>query len=359
MKNPNRDLQAWLRRCRKVLVLVGITGLVRHRMAQLSASAVLIAALTTLLGCGVGGSAKNDAVAMEDAEFRIFVERFFNAPPPQSETTSQILLRALPTDTDAPTPKAATVAGSVVSSRYGERIAVRTILDVPGAALDEAESLFVDAYEAAGWVARELPSPGGGLAATADGHRGVTLLFCSNEGRWAQLDLSAIEPASGVGAATASVDARLVAVEPNGALHPVCEESGSRIAPRQPDIFPRLEPPLGAEPRPRRFILRSTATAFSDRTFATGLPVDRFHEHYSSLLHLEDWRRIEMSAETGMIWSLWRFTDQKGREWVGTLTVVERTESTDTPGESGQEVILEAIPLGHSLMPTVPPSDPT
>ncbi len=69
-----------------------------------SALVMLFLVLAMAAGCVTGASDGNDAVAARDAQFRDFIERFFNAPLPHSDTTTRIVPGGLPPDITIPLP---------------------------------------------------------------------------------------------------------------------------------------------------------------------------------------------------------------------------------------------------------------
>ncbi len=72
---------------------------------------------------------------------------------------------------------------------------MHVVLDLPGITLGQAETIFIDLYEEAGWETQSSREPGGGFVPTEGDRAGVTLLFCAPAGRWARVELSAPDPA--------------------------------------------------------------------------------------------------------------------------------------------------------------------
>ncbi len=248
------------------------------------------------------------------------------------------------------------IVGSIAYDQDGQRAAVQTLLDLPGFTLGAAVDLFAAAFEEAGWEIRQSAPRSGGLAADNHGAEGTSTYFCFGSDRWAQLVLTDPGSIRNADDTARSLDVRLMIAETtNRPTISVCgDDAALRRISRMTNVFPRLIPPQDAESQPLQFVLTGTTPARSHRVFTTELLPEDLHRHYVEQLTDLGWRRLDAGLSLGTTWSHWQFVDRNDRPWAAVLTVVDRLEYGGNIGPRGFDVVLEALPLGHGVLPTAP-----
>lgn len=303
-----------------------------------------------LIGAGCGEAVDEPAPAPTvDEEYRSFVGRYLADP---LEGDAMVRLRDLPPEANIPFPEAAILVGSV--ERFAEAGLVVTVLvDLPGVDLEDGETTFREAFEAAGWHLRDIPILPESYAEDIRDGGGSYTVVCDGEERFATVMTMA--------GPEGTVRGRIT-VAPSDPPTDLCGRPtffGSTTGPilarfGQPDPFPVLVPPADADVSGPMRVSSGLASA-SRSHIVTVTPASNLEllGHYGDQLRGSLWTEIASGTQQGAAWSLWRFGDRFAREWTAVLSVIDQEAEQGVvrmePELRIRVVTVEALPLGHSM----------
>ncbi len=190
------------------------------------------------------------------------------------------------------------------SQGMGSQIALHTPLPVANALDYLAAQLGEQGYA----PAKTSPTPGDVFGQP---EQGVTL--CSPDGELGVI-VTALPAETG-----SDIDIFILAAD-----NTRCSGAGQdTVASR---LLPRLTLPAAGQP----VQLSATGSGGSERSayanslLTINLSPAELAAHYSQQLQAVGWERTSESQTDALAWSVWQFSDERGRPWVGTLLVAER-----------------------------------
>ncbi|MEI2688621.1 MAG: SIMPL domain-containing protein [Anaerolineae bacterium] len=245
----------------------------------------------------------------DDSLLRPFLDRWFSNMYRGMGQDTTLTLGGLPDDLpfELVVPLGAQVLYSLEQDqRMGTQIALHTPLPAT-----EALDYLAARLEEQGYAPNEARVDLGGVLGQPD--PGLTL--CSPDGEWGVTITP--QPTE----TDSDIDIFIVAAE-NSACGQI--DSPGMGAMR---LLPHLTLPAGVQPR---FSGMGGGSGGSDRdAYANSmLTVDlspaELAAHYSQQLQAAGWEQTSESQTDAVDWSVWQFSDERGRPWVGTLLVAER-----------------------------------
>ena len=316
----------------------------KRHSRRLSLAFIIIAGVfLAAVACGGPEAATDGKQAETDAAFQQFIARYLN-PPATANTPARVLVKDLPAGFDVPMPLEAVLVGSIARDEGFTQV----LLDVPGMTPEETIEAFQAVLEEADWRLLNTGFTPGGVN-PSDLPRQIILLACGDRDQWLQ-----VSAASPFDSEEGPTDVRLMVSE-SGPPNTGCGRSITRSVNSTSTgfIFPNLDSPEGVVEQERSSIIFMGTSVTTFNILDTDLSPERIANHYVEQLRDLGWEMIESGVTDEAAWSHWRFTDRQGRGWIAVLTVSQTTPDTES-ATSPRVVVLEGIPLGHSL-PSLPP----
>ncbi len=316
--------------------------------------AVVVAVAVIGAGCGetVGEATPAPAV---DEEYRSLVARYLAGP---LDGDARVRLRDLPRDADIPFPEEAILIGSVEQVLESGGTVVTALVEVPAIGPEDAPAAFIEAFEAAGWEARDIPVLPGSFAEEIRTAGGSYTALCLGEDRLATV----LTLATGSRDRDDEAVTARITIGPNAIPTDLCGRPtffGSTSGPilarfGQPDPFPILTAPVDGLADGPMVVASGLASASRSHTVTrTEASNAKLQAHYGAQLREALWVEVESGAYRGATWSLWRFQDRLGREWTAVLSILEQEAHMGVdrmlPELRVRVVTIEAIPMGHSM----------
>ncbi len=248
----------------------------------------------------------------DDSMLRPFLDRWFSSMYRGMGLETTLTLGGLPDDLpfELVAPLGTQALYSLERSQgMGTQIALHTPLPVANALDYLAAQLGEQGFA----PAKTSPTPGDVFGQP---EQGVTL--CSPDGELGVM-VTAVPAETG-----SDIDIFILAAD-----NTRCSGAGQdTVASR---LLPRLTLPAAGQP----VQLSATGSGGSERSaYANSLlTIDlspaELAAHYSQQLQAAGWERTSESQTDALAWSVWQFSDERGRPWVGTLLVATRPAQED------------------------------
>lgn len=299
-----------------------------------------VALIASIACTGESTSPTSEKRAAADVEFQTFIRRYLDAPTTVGGP-ARIMVKDLPRDFDVPMPPEAILVGSIARDEGITQV----VIDVPTKTPEETIGAFQVALEEAGWRLLTSGSTPGGVN-SSELPESIILVACGDRDQWLQVR-AANSPLLEEG----TTDVRLTLAE-SGRFSTGCERPVTRNASAfsTGSPFPNLDPSPGTIEHDRFPLFYSGTAVTTANIFDTALAPESIAATYAQQLREAGWQNIESGVTHEAAWSHWRFTDRQGRGWIAVLTASQTSPDTELMTYP-RTVVLEGIPLGHSLPP--------
>jgi len=255
------------------------------------------------------GTGKVEITGGDEATLREFIQRYLTpAYPGAPAGDTKVWIGKLPEDlpVELPVPEGARVIASVRQPSPFTQI----ILDVPQTP-EEISAFYAKALNESGWQPAPQGSPGGGFVGPADiGER-----YCLKEGE-AYLEIWSMEKNG------SPTDVRLNLTAP--ADFQMCQERGPESMDQGMSLIPSLKAPRGARMTGAGAGSSGDGSAYSSTDMESSLTAAELLAHYNTQLEEAGWEMVDQGLTDVVGWSTWKLADKDGKEWGGTLMVMEK-----------------------------------
>lgn len=301
-----------------ILFLAGCApvGVTQPQMSEEAPSAGVISAgsqsQTSAIEAPVGQTGavgKVEVTGGDEATLREFIQRYLTPVYPGAPTgDTKVRIGKLPEEmpVEIPLPEGARVVASVQQPQPYTQI----ILDVPQTP-EEITAFYAKALSENGWQPAPQGSQGGGFVGPAD----VGERYCLKEGE-AYLEIMSLEKGEG------PTDVRLNLS--SQANYQVCQERGPESMEQGMSLIPSLKAPSGARMTGGGGGGGSDGSAYSSTDMESSLTAAELLAHYNAQLEQAGWKMVDQGLTDVVGWSTWKLTDKDGKEWGGTLMVMEK-----------------------------------
>jgi hypothetical protein len=89
-------------------------------------------------------------------------------------------------------------------------------------------------------------------------------------------------------------------------------------------LIPSLKAPRGARMTGGGGGSSSDGSAYSSTDMESSLTAEELLAHYNAQLEQAGWKMVDQGLSDVVGWSTWRLADKAGKEWGGTLMVMEK-----------------------------------
>lgn len=261
----------------------------------------------------VAGAAPADVgqvtIRGDDSMLRPFLDRWFSNMYRGMGQETTLTLGGLPDDLpfELVVPLGTQVLYSLEQDqRMGTQIALHTPLPAT-----EALDYLAKRLEEQGYAPNDARVDLGGVFGQPD--PGLTL--CSPDGEWGvTITPLSVETDS-------DINIFIVAAE-NSACGQIASLGTGAMR-----LLPHLTLPAGVHPRFSGMgggSGGSERSAYANSMLAIDLSPAELAAHYSQQLQAAGWQQTSESQTDAVAWSVWQFSDEHGRPWVGTLLVADR-----------------------------------
>jgi hypothetical protein len=254
------------------------------------------------------GTGEVEIVGGDEATLRGFIQRYLTQVYPGAPAVNaKVWIGKLPDDlpVEIPLPEGARVVASVRQPQPYTQI----ILDVPQTP-EEITAFYAKALSENGWQPAPQGPPGGGFVGPAE----VGERYCLKEGE-AYVEIWSQEKPGG------PTDVRLNLTAP--ADFHMCQERGPESMDQGMSLIPSLKAPRGAQMTGGGGGSSSDGSAYSSTDMESSLTAEELLAHYNAQLEAAGWELVDQGLTDGVGWSAWKLADKDGKEWGGTLLVME------------------------------------
>jgi hypothetical protein len=260
-------------------------------------------------------SLESDEQLLHTLTQRLLTSPYAGGPAEEIQILVGQLPPALPIE--LPLPEKARIIGSLVRGDHG----VQIVLDVDQPA-DAVVAFYRAQLEPAGWQEFDWPMRPGGFGFG-------WVIFCQSR-RGPSLTVSAFE-AEGVW-----TDVRLnLQTDPHQSPCAMPDRAYGRIT----SPIPNLQAPARARMYGGGSSGGGGNSWHSTATLETGLDAAALATHYKQQLQAAGWEIVDQGRAGSSAWSTWRFRDDEGDTWVGTLLIL------DAPGKADRRAAYLYVEL--------------
>ena len=255
------------------------------------------------------GTGKVEIVGGDEEMLREFIQRYLTPVYPGAPAgDTKVWIGKLPDDLPVkiPVPEGARVVASVRQPQPYTQI----ILDVDKAP-EEITAFYAKALSENGWQPAPQVSSGGGFVGPAD----VGERYCLKGGE-AYLEIMSLAKSEG------PTDVRLNLTSPVDSH--MCQEGGQESMDQGMSLIPPLKAPRGAQMTGGGGGSSGDGSAYSSTDMESSLTAEELLAHYNAQLEAAGWEFVDQGLSDVVGWSAWKLTDKDGKEWGGTLMVMEK-----------------------------------